>query len=294
MDATLARLEQRIERDASQPRVIRFARRHPMLVVGLLLLAVMVFMALFAPWITAWDATEMNVIARLKAPSAEHIFGTDAMGRDIFARTLYGARVSLLVGVCVALVSVAIGIVIGTVAGFSRWLDAIVMRVMDGMMAIPGILLAVALMTLIHASVQTVIIAIALPEIPRVVRLVRALVLTIREQPYIQAAQAMGTRLPVILMRHVVPNLLTPLIVQASFICASAMIFEAYLSFLGAGTPPEVPSWGNIMADGRSVVQLAFGVILFPGLFLGLTVLAVNMIGDGLRDLLDPRIARKL
>lgn len=294
MDATLARLEQRIERDARQLRVVRFARRHPMLVVGLVLLAVMVFMAVFAPWLTAWDPTEMNVIARLKPASADHIFGTDAMGRDIFARTLYGARVSLLVGFCVALVSVAIGIVIGTVAGFSRWLDAIVMRIMDGMMAIPGILLAVALMTLIQASVQTVIIAIALPEIPRVVRLVRALVLTIREQPYIQAAQAMGTRLPVILMRHVVPNLLTPLIVQASFICASAMIFEAYLSFLGAGTPPEVPSWGNIMADGRSVVQLAFGVILFPGLFLGFTVLAVNLIGDGLRDLLDPRIAKKL
>jgi peptide/nickel transport system permease protein len=294
MDATLARLEQRIERDARQPRVLRFARRHPMLVVGLALLAVMVFMAVFAPWLTAWDPTEMNVIARLKPASADHIFGTDAMGRDIFARTLYGARVSLLVGFCVALVSVAIGIVIGTVAGFSRWLDAIVMRIMDGMMAIPGILLAVALMTLIQASVQTVIIAIALPEIPRVVRLVRALVLTIREQPYIQAAQAMGTRLPVILLRHVVPNLLTPLIVQASFICASAMIFEAYLSFLGAGTPPEVPSWGNIMADGRSVVQLAFGVILFPGLFLGFTVLAVNLIGDGLRDLLDPRIAKQL
>ena len=294
MDATLARLEQRIERDARQPRVLRFARRHPMLGVGLVLLAVMVFMAVFAPWLTAWDPTEMNVIARLKPASADHIFGTDAMGRDIFARTLYGARVSLLVGFCVALVSVAIGIVIGTVAGFSRLLDAIVMRIMDGMMAIPGILLAVALMTLIQASVQTVIIAIALPEIPRVVRLVRALVLTIREQPYIQAAQAMGTRLPVILMRHVVPNLLTPLIVQASFICASAMIFEAYLSFLGAGTPPEVPSWGNIMADGRSVVQLAFGVILFPGLFLGFTVLAVNLIGDGLRDLLDPRIAKQL
>lgn len=294
MDATLARLEQRIERDARQPRILRFSRRHPMLAIGLVLLALMVFMALSAPWLTAWDPTEMNVIARLKPASADHIFGTDAMGRDIFARTLYGARVSLLVGCCVALLSVAVGIVIGTVAGFSRWMDAIVMRVMDGMMAIPGILLAVALMTLIHASVQTVIIAIALPEIPRVVRLVRALVLTIREQPYIQAAQAMGTRLPTILVRHVVPNLLTPLIVQASFICASAMIFEAYLSFLGAGTPPEVPSWGNIMADGRSVVQLAFGVILFPGLFLGFTVLAVNLIGDGLRDLLDPRIAKKL
>jgi peptide/nickel transport system permease protein len=294
MDATLERLERRIEREARQPRALRFARRHPMLVFGLVLLLVMVFMAVFAPWLTSWDPTEMNLTERLKPASAAHVFGTDAMGRDIFSRTLHGARVSLLVGFCVALLSVAVGIVIGTVAGFSRWIDAIVMRIMDGMMAIPGILLAVALMTLIQASVQTVIIAIALPEIPRVVRLVRALVLTIREQPYIQAAQAMGTRLPRILARHVVPNLLTPLIVQASFICASAMIFEAYLSFLGAGTPPEVPSWGNIMADGRSVVQLAFGVILYPGLFLGLTVLAVNLIGDGLRDLLDPRIAKKL
>lgn len=294
MDATLERLERRIEREARQPRWLRFAKRHPMLVVGLVLLLVMVVLAVFAPWLTSYDPTEMNVIERLKPASAAHVFGTDAMGRDIFSRTLHGARVSLLVGFCVALLSVAIGVVIGTVAGFSRWIDAVVMRIMDGMMAIPGILLAVALMTLIQASVQTVIIAIALPEIPRVVRLVRALVLTIREQPYIQAAEAMGTRLPWILARHVIPNLLTPLIVQASFICASAMIFEAYLSFLGAGTPPEVPSWGNIMADGRSVVQLAFGVILYPGLFLGLTVLAVNLIGDGLRDLLDPRIARKL
>jgi len=294
MDATLERLERRIERQARQPRWLRFSKRHPMLVFGLVLLLIMVLLAVFAPWLTAHDPTEMNVIERLKPASVAHVFGTDAMGRDIFSRTLHGARVSLLVGFCVALLSVAVGIVIGTVAGFSRWIDAIVMRIMDGMMAIPGILLAVALMTLIQASVQTVIIAIALPEIPRVVRLVRALVLTIREQPYIQAAQAMGTRLPWILARHVVPNLLTPLIVQASFICASAMIFEAYLSFLGAGTPPEVPSWGNIMADGRSVVQLAFGVILYPGLFLGLTVLAVNLIGDGLRDLLDPRIARKL
>lgn len=294
MDATLERLERRIEREARQPRWLRFAKRHPMLVFGLVLLLVMVFLALFAPWLTSYDPTEMNVVERLKPASTAHVFGTDAMGRDIFSRTLHGARVSLLVGFCVALLSVAIGVVIGTVAGFSRWIDAVVMRIMDGMMAIPGILLAVALMTLIQASVQTVIIAIALPEIPRVVRLVRALVLTIREQPYIQAAQAMGTRLPWILARHVIPNLLTPLIVQASFICASAMIFEAYLSFLGAGTPPEVPSWGNIMADGRSVVQLAFGVILYPGLFLGLTVLAVNLIGDGLRDLLDPRIARKL
>lgn len=294
MDVTLDQLEARIAREARRPVLLRFATRHPMLVLGLALLLAMLLAALLAPWLSPHDPTEMNVVQRLKPASATYLFGTDALGRDIFSRTLYGARVSLLVGFCVALLSVSVGIVIGTVAGFSRWADAVIMRIMDGMMAIPGILLAVALMTLMQASIQTVVIAIALPEIPRVVRLVRSLVLTIREQPYIQAAEAMGTRLPVILARHVVPNLLTPLIVQASFICASAMIFEAYLSFLGAGTPPEVPSWGNIMADGRSVVQLAFGVILYPGLFLGLTVLAVNLVGDGLRDLLDPRIAKKL
>lgn len=290
----IATLEARLERQRRRPRALAFALRHPVLVAGAALLLAMLALALFAPWIASHDPTEMNVLQRLKPPSAEHLFGTDALGRDIFSRTLHGARVSLLVGVSVALVAALTGILIGTVAGFSRLADALIMRVMDGMMAIPGILLAVALMTLIHASIATVVIAIALPEIPRVVRLVRSLVLTIREQPYIQAAQAMGTRLPLILSRHVIPNLLTPLIVQASFIWASAMIFEAYLSFLGAGTPPEVPSWGNMMAEGRSVVQLAFGTILYPGIFLGLTVLAVNLVGDGLRDLLDPRIAKKL
>jgi peptide/nickel transport system permease protein len=165
---------------------------------------------------------------------------------------------------------------------------------MDGMMAIPGILLAVALMTVTQASVRTVVIAITVPEIPRVVRLVRSLVLIIREQPYIQAAEAVGTRFHWLLLRHVLPNIVTPLIVQATFICASAVIFEAYLSFLGAGTPPEIPSWGNMIAEGRAVVQLAFHVILYPGLFLGCTVLSINLLGDGLRDKLDPRIARRL
>lgn len=290
----IASLESCLERQRQRPRALTFALRHPVLVAGSFLLALMIALALFAPWIVPHDPTEMNVIQRLKPPSAEFPLGTDALGRDILSRTLYGARVSLLVGVSVALFSALIGILIGTMAGFNRLADKIIMRFMDGMMAIPGILLAVALMTLIHASIATVVIAIALPEIPRVVRLVRSLVLTIREQPYIQAAQAMGTRLPLVLLRHVIPNLLTPLIVQASFIWASAMIFEAYLSFLGAGTPPEVPSWGNMMAEGRSVVQLAFGMILYPGIFLGLTVLAVNLVGDGLRDLLDPRIAKKL
>lgn len=290
----IASLEQRLERHRQRPRLVNFTLRHPVLVAGTALLLVMLVLALLAPWIASHDPTEMNVVQRLKPPSADFLFGTDALGRDIFSRTLHGARVSLLVGLSVALLASVVGILIGTIAGYMRLADALIMRVMDGMMAIPGILLAIALMTLTKASVLTVVIAIALPEIPRVVRLVRSLVLTIREQPYIQAAQAIGTRLPLILARHVIPNLLTPLIVQASFIWASAMIFEAYLSFLGAGTPPEVPSWGNMMAEGRSVVQLAYGTILYPGLFLGVTVLAVNLVGDGLRDLLDPRIAKKL
>ncbi|MCL4762896.1 MAG: ABC transporter permease [Burkholderiales bacterium] len=293
MDTTLERLSARLASADRRP-WLAFARRHPLLVAGACLLALMAAFSLAAPWLAPYDPTDMNALQRLKPPSARHWFGTDALGRDVFSRTLWGGRVSLVVGISVAGLATAIGVLIGMIAGFNRWADAIAMRFMDGMMAIPGILLAVALMTLTKASIGTVIVAIAVPEIPRVVRLLRALVLTIREQPYVLAAEAVGTRFHWILLRHVLPNTVTPLIVQATFICASAVIFEAYLSFLGAGTPPEIPSWGNMMAEGRSVVQLAFGIILFPGIFLGLTVLSINLLGDGLRDMLDPRIARRL
>ncbi len=293
MPLTLAQIEARVALAGRHP-WLDFVRRHPLLVVGAVLLAVMAVVALLAPWIAPHDPIEMSVLQRLKAPGGAHPFGTDAMGRDVFSRVLWGGRVSLLVGLSVALLATSIGVGIGMVAGFSRTADAIIMRVMDGMMAIPGILLAVAMMALMRASIQTVIIAITVPEIPRVVRLVRSLVLVIREQPYVQAAEAIGTRLHWVLLRHVLPNAITPLIVQGTFICASAVLFEAYLSFLGAGTPPEIPSWGNMMAEGRAVVQLAFNIILFPGIFLGLTVLAINLLGDGLRDLLDPKIARRL
>lgn len=293
MDTTLERLSARLASADRRP-WLAFARRHPLLVAGACLLVLMAAASLAAPWLAPYDPTDMNALHRLKPPSAQHWFGTDALGRDVFSRTLWGGRVSLVVGISVAALATAIGVLIGMIAGFNRWADAIAMRFMDGMMAIPGILLAVALMTLTRASIGTVIVAIAVPEIPRVVRLVRSLVLTIREQPYVQAAEAIGTRFHWILLRHVLPNTVTPLIVQATFICASAVIFEAYLSFLGAGTPPEIPSWGNMMAEGRSVVQLAFGILLFPGIFLGLTVLSINLLGDGLRDMLDPRIARRL
>ena len=293
MALTLSQIEARVDAAGRHP-WRAFVRRHPLLVVGGTLLTIMGLIALLAPWIAPHSPIEMSVLKRLKPPSSTNFFGTDAMGRDVFSRVLWGGRVSLGVGISVALLATIVGVMMGMVAGFSRKADAVIMRVMDGMMAIPGILLAVAMMALMRASIQTVVIAIAVPEIPRMVRLVRSLVLVIREQPYVQAAEAIGTRFHWVLLRHVLPNALAPLIVQGTFICASAVLFEAYLSFLGAGTPPEIPSWGNMMAEGRAVVQLAFNIILFPGIFLGLTVLSINLLGDGLRDMLDPKIARRL
>ena len=231
---------------------------------------------------------------RLKPPSWDNWFGTDALGRDVYSRVMYGARVSLTVGVAVAILSTVIGMAIGLITGFVRWLDPIVMRIMDGLMSIPSILLAIALMALTKASIENVILAITLAEVPRVVRLVRSLVLSLREQPYVEAAAASGTPLIKTLLRHILPNIAAPLLVQATYICASAMITEAILSFIGAGTPPNIPSWGNIMAESRSLFQIAGYLILFPSIFLSATVLAVNYLGDGLRDALDPRLSRRM
>jgi len=272
----------------------RMLRRQPTLVLGVLALVLLACSALAAPWLTSVDPQDINPLARMRPPSAEHWFGTDALGRDVYARTVWGARISLLTGLTVALCATLIGVVLGMVAGYFRRLDAVIMRIMDGLMAIPGVLLAIALMATLKGGLATVIIAIIVPEVPRVVRLVRALVLTIRAQPYIEAAVCCGTRVPTILARHVLPNLFAPLMVQATFIAASAILTEAALSFLGVGIPPTTPSWGNIMAEGRNFVAIAFHIILYPGLFLGLAVLAVNLVGDGLRDMLDPRLARRL
>jgi peptide/nickel transport system permease protein len=269
-------------------------RRHPTAIVGAVVLVAMVLGALLAPWLGTVDPQSLSPIQRLKVPSAEHWFGTDMLGRDVYSRVIYGSRISLTVGVAVAVLSIGIGLAIGLVTGFVRWIDAVVMRVMDGLMSIPSVLLAIALMALTKASVGNVIIAITLAEVPRVVRLVRSLVLSLREQPYVEAAIAAGTNLPLILLRHILPNTVAPLLVQGTYICASAMITEAILSFIGAGTPPNVPSWGNIMAEARSMFQLASYLIFFPGIFLSLTVLAVNLLGDGMRDALDPRLARRM
>ena len=250
--------------------------------------------AIFAPLLATVDPTALAPAKRTRAPSALYWFGTDMLGRDVYSRVLYGSRVSLTVGFSVAALASIIGTALGLVAGFTRWLDTIVMRVMDGMMSIPGILLAIALMALTRASMKNVIIAIAMAEFPRVCRLVRGVVLSLREQPYVEAAIASGTRIPVIIWRHILPNTLAPLMVQATFICASAMITEATLSFIGAGTPPIIPSWGNIMAEGRALWQVKPYIVFFPAIFLSITVLAVNMLGDGLRDALDPRLAKRL
>lgn len=275
-------------------RIPALYKRYPFAVLGAFILIAMIFIALFAPFLWTVDPQAVTPLNRLMQPSSEFWFGTDALGRDVYSRVMYGARVSLIVGISVALLSTLIGLAIGLITGFVRAVDAVVMRIMDGLMSIPSILLAIALMALTKASIENVIIAITLAEIPRVVRLVRSLVLTLREQPYVEAATASGTPLLKTLIRHILPNTMAPLLVQATYICASAMITEAILSFIGAGTPPNIPSWGNIMAESRSLFQIAGYLILFPSIFLSITVLAVNYLGDGLRDALDPRLSRRM
>ena len=275
---------------------------------GAVILAVIFVIGLSAPFLGTRDPSEIDPISRNKRPGAVRILtgadgrqhsttywmGTDSLGRDVYSRVLYGARVSMLVGISVALISIAAGLVIGLLAGYIRWLDGFVMRIMDGLMAVPAILLAIALVSLSAAGLRAVILAIVIPEVPRVVRLVRSVVLSIREEPYVEAAIALGARTVPLIVRHVLPNTLAPLIVQATYVCASAIVIEAILSFLGVGIPPQTPTWGNIMAEGRSLFRVFPHNILFPGIFLAATVLAVNIMGDGLRDSLDPRLRNRL
>jgi peptide/nickel transport system permease protein len=279
--------------DISRTRRSRSALwRNPGVIFGVAVLLIILILAIGAAHLAGADPILLRPRLRLRSPSATAWLGTDHFGRDVYSRVLFGARVSLFIGFAVATIAVAIGLTIGLLAGYLRLVDAILMRVMDGIMAIPNILLAIAMVTLSGAGIATVIVAIAIPEIPRVARLVRSVVLSVREEPYVEAAIGVGTPVPLIMWRHILPNTVAPLIVQGTYVCAAAILTEAILSFLGAGIPTEIPSWGNIMAEGRQSFQIAPWVILFPGLCVALTVLAVNILGDGLRDTLDPRIAR--
>jgi peptide/nickel transport system permease protein len=276
--------------------------------IGAGTLLVLIALAVAAPWLGTVDPTLFDPVSRDLRPGAEgeittlegetlkhrFLMGSDSFGRDIYSRVLYGTRVSLLVGLCSALVALAFGIVCGLAAGYLRWLDGLLMRVMDGVMAIPAVLIAIAVVALWRASLTTVIIAIAIPEIPRVTRLVRSLVLTIREEPYVEAAVSLGTPATKIMFGHILPNTLAPLLVQGTYICAFAILLESILSFLGVGLPPDIPTWGNIMAEGRVQFVAYPHNVFFPGIFLAVTVLAVNILGDGLRDTLDPKMAKRV
>ena len=286
----------------------RTLRADPAMLIAGLIVALMIAIAVLAPWLGTQDPAAIDPGFRNKKPGTElsvrrsdgmtsaivSRMGTDSLGRDIYSRVLYGSRVSLAVGVSVAVISIALGLFIGLIAGYVRWADGLIMRLMDGLMAIPAILLALALVSLYRGSLMSVIIAIVVPEVPRVVRLVRSIVLSIREEPYVEAAITLGTPTPALLVRHILPNTIAPLIVQGTFVCASAILVEAILSFLGVGISSETPSWGNIMAEGRSLFRVYPHNILFPGLFLGATVLAINVLGDSLRDRLDPRLAKRI
>jgi peptide/nickel transport system permease protein len=272
-------------------RIASFLAKHPVILIGSAVLLLFIVIALLAPLMLP-DPTRLNPVQRLRTPSLQHLFGTDQFGRSTLSRTLNGTRISLTVGILVAVVTTAVGLLFGLFAGFLRRIDNVIMRLMDGIMAIPGILLAIALMSLFGSSIQNVVVAISIAEIPRMARIVRSSVLVIREQPYVEAAVTNGTKLPRLLWRHVLPNIAAPVIVQATYVFASAMIVESVLSFLGAGTPPTIPSWGNMLAEGRQYLQRAPWTIAFPGVCLALLVLTVNVLGDALRDALDPRLSR--
>ena len=284
------------------------ALKNPGVLIGGAILLIMLVIAVLAPVLGTVDPTRIDPAARNKKPGTEITFrlddgktakrvvlmGTDSLGRDVYSRVIYGTRVSLMIGVSVAICAIAIGTVIGLVSGYVRWADAVIMRIMDGLMAIPGILLAIALVSIWRAGLITVVFAIVVPDVPRVVRLVRSIVLTVREEPYVEGAISVGTPTWILLFRHILPNTVAPLIVQGTFIAAAAILAEAALSFLGIGIPPEIPSWGNIMAEGRTLFRVFPHNILYPGIFLAFTVLAINIMGDGLRDTLDPKMSKKV
>ncbi|MBM3944427.1 MAG: ABC transporter permease [SAR202 cluster bacterium] len=270
----------------------RLWRKHPMLYVGVFFLSIMVLMAILAPFLNTVDPIKVAPANRLLPPSGDHWFGTDFVGRDVWSRAVYGARNSLSIGAAVALASAASAGIIGLFAGYSRKFDEVIMRIMDALMSIPNILLAIALVSIAGGSIPNVIGAITLTVAPRAVRVIRSQVLSLKEAVYVDAARAIGAKTSRIVFLHVFPGTIAPMIVTATIIGAGAIVVEAVLSFLGAGPPPEIPSWGTMMADGRRTISQAMWVVGFPGMFLTITVLSVNIIGDNLRDILDPKLRR--
>ncbi|MEH2474194.1 peptide/nickel transport system permease protein [Nitrobacteraceae bacterium AZCC 2161] len=275
------------------PSFLRQLRRHPKISVGASILLIMAMLAIFAPYLGTVDPRAISLGKRLRPPSAEFWFGSDALGRDLYSRAIYGARISVLVSVACALLSSLGGVIIGMIAASGKWLDSLVMRVMDGLMSIPSMLLAIALMAVTRGSLGTVIVAITIVEVPRVARMIRGVVLSLREQPFVEAAVAAGSTMPKIVWRHLLPAVVSPLTVQATFVGSAAIVIEAGLSFIGAGTPPTIPSWGNIMSDGKALWQIKPYLVFIPAVFLTATVLGVNLLGDGLRDALDPRLSER-
>lgn len=260
------------------------------ILIGFIMLFLMLTIAIFAPLIAPYDPLDIEVSQRLLPPSTEHWFGTDEYGRDVLSRVIYGSRISVTVGMSVVIATTILGTIVALFAGFYKKIDGVFMRVMDAFQSFPSILLAIAIMAALGASVRNVIIALTVTNMPKMARVVRGRVLSIREETYIESARAIGLGDLKIMRSYVLPNTLAPLIVQGTFILALAIIAEAGLSFIGAGTPPPAPSWGNILADGRAYMRQAQWITLFPGLFIMLSVLGLNILGDGLRDVLDPRL----
>jgi peptide/nickel transport system permease protein len=270
--------------------LLRMVRRRRVIGLGAAILFIILVAAAAAPWLSPHDPLALNVPERLQGPRPTHLFGTDEFGRDILSRVLFGARISLLVGTMVTMLATALGVLIGLIAGSSPRADRVLMRIMDGLMAFPDIVLAIALMATLGPSVRNVVIALGFVYTPRVARVVRASVLVIVNQDYVEAARALGASRARILGRYILTNSISPVIVQATFIAAYAMLGEAALSFLGVGVPPQVPTWGGIIAAGQVYLRQAAWISVFPGAAIILTVLALNLLGDGLRDFLDPRL----
>lgn len=269
-------------------------RSNPTMIFGIGIIVVMVMIGIFAPLLFTGDPNAVAPHNRFVGPSQGNWFGTDVVGRDVYSRTIYGSRVSLVVAVAVSTITIFLSVVMGLLVGYYQWVDMLVMRVMDGLMSIPAILLAIALMAVFGGSVQNVIIALCIVETPRAIRVVRSAVLGLKEQMFVDAAKAIGAPTYRILSRHLLPNIIAPLIVLGTFIAASAVLLEAYVSFLGAGVSQDTPTWGSIMAQGRQYLSRAVWIIFFPGVFLTLTVLGINIAGDGLRDNLDPKLRRRM